>query len=583
MGKLPIRFKDDEGEKEGFFSPDVVNLDLISESMISIDLAPLSICANMEELRIFSNKMKKLDLSPLSSCSSLQLLSIRGTQLKKLDLSPLSSCSSLETLSLQNNQLQELDLSPLSNCGSLEILLLGGNQLKKVDLSPLSSCSSLQKIGIASNQLQEVDISPLSSCSSLQSCGILDNPGIQIVMDERYKNDPNVPKVLRKAHWWKHVIWRKSAQPIAMPIKKTEVFSVKPADSRPPFPERMQESPPSDDLTVLRGCEVVGGKFQYKIKMKNVSKYVITNICTNIAAHPENLKLEIDRSKEMPRIEPSGFGALEYTFLPTRDCVEGKIQATVSYIDHLNELHTTNVEPYIIRSVCDLLRPLDMALDQFDSLLENLDKTNQELTMDWNAEVFFKRINTLVQLRNFRVIESQYYTVGNQFIGTIKGIAQGKYTEKRVAIVILVNGHSEGQQCSVTVEVLAEDEAMLAVTLQEMLEDIRPLIEMIPSIKQDTEGLLAGLENFSEEQTLLIRKTIDSVHKAMRLIDSSLEVQQQQFDTISSNLERVLEDLNVPRGKIDRVKKALKGGLKDGIKEVGKIALRELVRFVVRI
>ncbi|GAG85091.1 unnamed protein product [marine sediment metagenome] len=42
----------------------------------------------------------------------------------------------------------------------------------------------------------------------------------------------------------------------------------------------------------------------------------------------------------------------------------------------------------------------------------------------------------------------------------------------------------------------------------------------------------------------------------------------------------MLEKLGTPQSKIERVKKALKSGLKDGVKEVGKIALGVLIRIV---
>ena len=124
------------------------------------------------------------------------------------------------------------------------------------------------------------------------------------------------------------------------------------------------------EVSVFRGGEIVGGKFDYKVKVLNNTDFVINNVTITIIAYPEDcMVLSGSAIKTLKRIEPDGFRSPQFTFRPTKDCVEGEIIATVSYMDHQNHAVTLSAEPYRIRSVCDLLKPLESSLEEFDAML----------------------------------------------------------------------------------------------------------------------------------------------------------------------------------------------------------------------
>ncbi|MGQ4911809.1 MAG: hypothetical protein ACP6KW_06510 [Candidatus Thorarchaeota archaeon] len=227
----------------------------------------------------------------------------------------------------------------------------------------------------------------------------------------------------------------------------------------------------STDVQVLRGCEVIGGKFDYKVKIKNLSGYVITNVTVSIVAYPHDcMELAGESVKTISRIEVDGFRSPQFTFYPTKDCVQGKIMATVSYIDFLDHLHTLTVEPYLIRSVCDLLVPSKRTSKEFDLLLGSLESTTQEQTLDWNARVLFTKSEIILPTKNFHVVDTEEHLVGGEFIGTIRGYAEGKYTKKKVAVVIVICGPENGRHSTVKVEALGEDVAMLPTTIDELAD-----------------------------------------------------------------------------------------------------------------
>ena len=224
-------------------------------------------------------------------------------------------------------------------------------------------------------------------------------------------------------------------------------------------------------IAVLRGCEIVGGKFDFKVKIKNDSGYVITNVTVSIVAYPQDcMELAGENVKTISRIEVGGFRSPQFTFYPTKDCVQGKVVATVSYIDFLDQLHTMSVEPYLIRSVCDLLQPSKKTSEAFNLVLIGLEKTQQEQTLDWNAQVLFTKAEKILPAKNFHIVDCEERIVGGEFIGTIRGYAEGKYTQKKIAVVILISGPENGRHSCVKVEALGEDVAMLPTTIDELAD-----------------------------------------------------------------------------------------------------------------
>ncbi|MHA1863869.1 MAG: hypothetical protein ACTSWA_08875, partial [Candidatus Thorarchaeota archaeon] len=247
----------------------------------------------------------------------------------------------------------------------------------------------------------------------------------------------------------------------------------------------------------MRGGEIVGGKFDYKIKIQNDSNFVVNNVTVNVVAYPQDcMNLTGDSSKTIARIEPEGFRSPQFLFSPTKDCVEGKILATVSYIDHENNLQMKPVEPYIIRSVCDLLVPLDQSVEMYEKLIIKMDSTSEKKVLDWNPEILFSKAQKLLPIKNFYVIDADSKNIGGQFTGTIRGFAEGKYTNKKIAVQVLISGSVESNQATVVIEGIGEDVAMLPTTIEEISNGIGSWIcmncgaainvEDVTKIKQNT-------------------------------------------------------------------------------------------------
>jgi len=228
-----------------------------------------------------------------------------------------------------------------------------------------------------------------------------------------------------------------------------------------------------EGIKVLRGCEIIGGKFDYKVKVQNDSEFVITNVVVTIVGFPkEALSLSGDYSKALPRIEVGGYRSPQFTFTPSKDCVEGAIVATVSFIDFKDNIHTLHVEPHIIKSVCDMLQPLEATPKELEKALSDFDCSDQEFDIQWNAGVTFNKIRRLLPGKNFYIVKQDVQEMGTGYVGTISGFAEGKYTGKRVAANIIVMGESNGRSCKINIETLGDDLTMLPTTLVELSSSI---------------------------------------------------------------------------------------------------------------
>ncbi len=229
----------------------------------------------------------------------------------------------------------------------------------------------------------------------------------------------------------------------------------------------------TEKVFVSQSLQLVGGKFDYKIKIFNKSPYVITNVTASIVAYPEeSLSLKDEKMRTINRIEVGGMRGLLFEFFPTKDCVEGKIVAVVSYMDYKDELHTIELDPYVIRSVCELLRPVEKTVDEFNQIIQNLNKLGESVMVDWNARVLFTKTEALLPTKNFHIISTEEREAGGDYVGIIRGYAQGKNTGKPVGIVITISGPATGSSTKVDVEAVGEDVAMLPITIDELGESI---------------------------------------------------------------------------------------------------------------
>jgi len=236
-----------------------------------------------------------------------------------------------------------------------------------------------------------------------------------------------------------------------------------------------------------RGGRIVGPRFIYKVKIKNATDTNITDVLVNLVSYPrECMTLATEETRRVGKIEPKGFRSLEFELTPTKDCVEGTLVSSVVYMDTKNEPQTMTVAPFTLKSVCDLMEPLTVTEREFDTLISSWAKTEETITFkEEDIRGIVADVPRILESKNFQTIIQHNQDAANGIRAEVKALAIGKYTKRKLALVVRVESAAAGSAASrgdgkVSCTGYAEDPSMLVACLSEVLEEFRkPLVRLI--------------------------------------------------------------------------------------------------------
>jgi len=226
-------------------------------------------------------------------------------------------------------------------------------------------------------------------------------------------------------------------------------------------------------VRAMRGGEIIGGRFKFKVKVLNESPYTINDVTVYILSYPRDtliLKTE-DDDIFFSKIEPQGFRSPSFDFLPTQDCVRGEIVAGVSYVDAAGKAHTLTTESYTIRAVCDLLRPEAITPKGFELKLKGLESGEILLKVEeWTPEEMQEKTQRVLSDSNFHEVSNDESVTDGVVHYRISGWAKGKYTGKNVGAEIFITGIAKQQGASCRIRVAGEDDAMILPAIDDLKE-----------------------------------------------------------------------------------------------------------------
>ena len=237
---------------------------------------------------------------------------------------------------------------------------------------------------------------------------------------------------------------------------------------------RTQETRTStEDVSALRGGEIIGGRFRFKVKVLNESPYTINDITVYILSYPRDTLLLRTEDDDIffSKIEPQGFRSPTFDFLPTQDCVRGEIVAGVSYVDAFGKAHTLTTESFTIRAVCDLLQPDAISPEQFEAKLKDLESGEIILKVEeWTPEEMQDKTLRVLSDSNFHEVSSEETETEGVLHYKISGWARGKYTGKNVGAEVFITGKKGKTGASCRIRVTGEDDAMILPTIDDLKE-----------------------------------------------------------------------------------------------------------------
>jgi hypothetical protein len=180
-----------------------------------------------------------------------------------------------------------------------------------------------------------------------------------------------------------------------------------------------------------------------------------------------------EETKTIQMIESSESTKLEFQFTPTNDYIDGRIQSSVSYIDPSGVFQTAHLEPCAVQSVCDLLNPIEIPVQQFDIILSKMDAISEDVFLKAQAESLFEKAQILLSARNFFIIDTEMYADDEQFTGIIRGYAEGKHIQKKIGIILTVTRTLNGDYVVVMVQAHGDDLIMLHTAINEIASELK--------------------------------------------------------------------------------------------------------------
>ncbi len=271
-------------------------------------------------------------------------------------------------------------------------------------------------------------------------------------------------------------------EPVTEQVKETQAESVLPPKIAPITPDVEPKT-----VRVLRGGQIEGGDYIFKVKVINNKIYNITDVDIHILSYPEeslvlsrvdgHQKSSKDRAKFHKISKGGGFVSPSFVFKPKKDCLKGKIHAVINFIDEEDRIKTINVEPHDIRIICGLLRPKKVTNEEFEELTSDLltfKKVGQDLTIYYKPEQLYQKLFVLLKNKNFAIIDSEQQDSSGKFLGVIKGFAEGTFKKNAVGLKLSITGTKGEQFSTLKVEVFAEDKDMTPSIINEFENAVNP-------------------------------------------------------------------------------------------------------------
>lgn len=226
-------------------------------------------------------------------------------------------------------------------------------------------------------------------------------------------------------------------------------------------------------VKALRGGEFVGNRMRFKVKVVNETPYMITDVTVYLLSFPKDALRLAGKEDDckFSKIEPGGFRSPTFDFLPTQDCVRGEIVAGVSYVDMTGKAHTLSTQPFVIRSVCDLLIPDQVTPEDFEMKLKKHEHGEIVIKVnEWTPEEMFEKALRITDESNFFEVSSEFDVEEGVAYGKITGFAKGKYTGKSIGVQLSVTGPTGERGASCTIRVSGEDHAMILPAIDDLKE-----------------------------------------------------------------------------------------------------------------
>jgi len=222
------------------------------------------------------------------------------------------------------------------------------------------------------------------------------------------------------------------------------------------------------DVFIGRGGSWEVNRFHYKIKIKNNSNNVITNIRVLLDKFPEMLKLEGQELLRNTVLEPEGgLWTPEFILNAGEECVSGKIFSNVRFFDSLGKSTDYNVDPLEISYICPLLEAKNLEEIEYLRRIKKMNRLEETIQISIANEIpdLLKEISAKMEQMNLAIVKHE------DNINGIYGYAEDKINHDGLALESEIKSAINGQT-EIIVKAICEKDDKCASLLHKAIKEI---------------------------------------------------------------------------------------------------------------
>jgi len=503
---------------------------------------------NLQELNLSNNKI--MEIKGLENSSNLIELDLANNQIKLIK--GLGFLTKLEKISFDNNEIKQI--IGLKNLSNLRELNLNGNHI--TEIKGLGNLTKLRVINLSNNQI--IDVKGLESLTNLKFLNLKNNQVPQKLIEvlgginekgnanypqkfveycqqrleqEKEEKDINQTEIIqyikKLPSIYSEIPFEKIISKTGMESNKLEplienmIFNkeinaqisgnilifkkgMPKIIPRPKeLPQRTQSlgKPVSRNIKITRGGDwkIEGNQsvFNYKVKITNLSQYIISDIQVIFGDIPSGLELRTNKLIEFSKLRPNNEVAPTYKLNATSNCVGSEIKGMVNYSDHFGRLFTYKIEPFEICYVCNLLVPKRVSKEEFDKKIQNMQGKTMVIHSSLSQYELEAIIRKNIEECNFALLKEIKDTHKEGFM-RLDGLAQGLYDNQDIAISVAMRKVEEGAE----VEIKTLSDKFEKTT--DLMKDISVKLEDIKSDTQKVQDIIYYIDESKIRETLNI-------------------------------------------------------------------------------
>jgi len=241
------------------------------------------------------------------------------------------------------------------------------------------------------------------------------------------------------------------------------------------------------DILILRGgdwkIENKQSVFSYKVKVKNNSEFVLTNIQILLTSIPSGLISQSDKYV-IDVLNPNSFESPTFKFSANESCVGDKVKGVVIYTDPKGNPQTVPIQPFKIKYVCNLLVPKPISEENYEKNIPSMHEQKISFDCKLSPDELEPEISKMLEHNNFYLLENQQDLKSPDF-RKLKAYAEGKYDKQDVALSVIMQNLA-GDTNKLTIKAMSNKEEKII----DLLRDISVKCDAFKSTPED----LASLE-----------------------------------------------------------------------------------------